>query len=144
MRDLYHATRDELIRLVLAQQELLAAQEQRMGSLERQVAAQQATIGRLTAQLGALVATDEGVDGPPGPPTGMPGLKPTETPAREASPRRKRPRTTARHRLTSTAHVIHALDRCPDCGAPLAGGTVKRTREVLELPAPTVVVTEHV
>lgn len=144
MLDLYHATRDELIRTIHAQQAELAERDRRLAVLERQVAAQQATIGRLTAQLGALVATDEGVDGPPGPPQGMPGLKPTEASAREAQPRRKRARNTARHRMTATDRVDHALTACPACGAPLAGGTVKRTREVLEIPPPTLIVTEHV
>lgn len=46
--------------------------------------------------------------------------------------------------MKATIQVIHALASCPDCGAPLAGGTVKRTREVIELPCPAVVVTEHV
>lgn len=32
----------------------------------------------------------------------------------------------------------------PDCGAPLAGGSVKRTREVIDLSPPQIVVTEHV
>jgi transposase len=143
MLDLYHATRDELIRTILAQQDLLAAQERRLATLEAQLTEAQATIARLTAQLGALTATDD--DAPRGgTPTGMPGLKPTEAPAREKAPRRKRAHGAARHRMTPTARVVHALATCPDCGAPLAGGTVKRTREVIELPAPTVSVTEHV
>jgi transposase len=74
----------------------------------------------------------------------MPGLKPTEPAGREDRPRRKRAQNRARHRMTPTAHVVHALPTCPDCGAPLRGGTVKRTREVIELPEPTLIVTEHV
>lgn len=46
--------------------------------------------------------------------------------------------------MTPTARVVHAAACCPDCGAPLAGGTLKRTREVIEVPVVPVVVTEHV
>lgn len=143
MLDLYHATRDELLRLVLAQQEELAGQARRLAMLERQLGDAQATIVRLTEQLGALVAT--GDDEPPaGTPTGMPGLKPTEAPVRDKRPRRKRAHGAGRHRMTPTARVVHALAVCPGCGAPLAGGTIKRTREVIELPTPAVEVIEHV
>lgn len=142
MLDLYRATRDELIRLTLAQQDVIAEQERRLTALEAQLSETQATIARLTAQLGALVATDD--EAPTSPPTGMPGLKATEAPERAARPRRKRAKSAARHRMTPTAHIVHALAVCPGCGAPLAGGTIKRSREVIEVPNPTIVVTEHV
>ena len=45
--------------------------------------------------------------------------------------------------MQATAQVDHALAACPECGAPLAGGTIKRTREVIDLPPPRIVVTEH-
>ncbi len=45
--------------------------------------------------------------------------------------------------MQATAQVIHALARCPVCGIPLAGGTVNRHREVIGLPPPRVVVTDH-
>ncbi len=145
MLDLYQATRDELIRIILAQQEEVAERDRRLAALERQVADAQATIARLTEQLGVLVAPVAGDDHPaPGTPTGMPGLKPTEAPARTPRSRRKRAHGVGRHRMTPTAQIVHGVERCPVCGAPLAGGTVKRTREVIELPPPTVVVTEHI
>jgi hypothetical protein len=143
MMDLYHATRDELIRIILAQEELIAAQERRLAALEAQGATLQATISRLTEHLGTMVSPDDDASGR-GTPVGMPGLKPTEPPAREQRPRRKRAQNRARHRMTSTTQVVHALIRCPECAAPLTGGTVKRTREVIEVPEPTLVVTEHV
>jgi transposase len=142
MIDLYHASRDDLIRIILAQQEELADQTRRLVALETQVAAAQATIARLTEQLGALLASDDEPSG--GAPSGMPGLKPTEPPVRASRPRRKRAKNAARHRMVPTTQVVHALAVCPDCGAPLTGGTVKRTREVIEVPEPTLVVTEHV
>lgn len=46
--------------------------------------------------------------------------------------------------MTATTEVIHALGQCPVCHAPLAGGSRKRSREVIDIPAPALVVTEHV
>jgi hypothetical protein len=62
MVDLHHATRDELIRFILAQQDLLADQARRLAAMETHLTEAQATVGRLTEQLGALVAPDD--DGP--------------------------------------------------------------------------------
>ncbi|MDQ2784009.1 MAG: hypothetical protein M3Y58_03280, partial [Chloroflexota bacterium] len=49
-----------------------------------------------------------------------------------------------RRRMAPTQRVVHALEACPTCGMPLAGGSVKRTREVIEVPRVPAVVTEHV
>jgi transposase len=43
-----------------------------------------------------------------------------------------------------TVRQEHALADCPQCGGPLTGGTVARTREVIEVPRGAPVVTEHV
>jgi len=40
--------------------------------------------------------------------------------------------------------VVHALDHCPECGSALVGGSVHRTREVLEIVPTPVRITEHV
>lgn len=76
---------------------------------------------------------------------GMPGLKPEEPAARaETKPRKRREHGVGRGRSTPTQSVVHAAERCPDCGTELSGGSVKRTREVIELvPSPAEVV-EHV
>jgi transposase len=40
--------------------------------------------------------------------------------------------------------VLHALERCPDCGSRLRGQSVARTRQVIELPEPQPVsIIEH-
>lgn len=46
--------------------------------------------------------------------------------------------------MMPTHRQVHAYAACPFCRASLAGGTVKRTREVIELPRVPAVVTEHV
>ncbi len=98
---------------------------------------------QLTAQLGAGQAADD-VAPPPGTPHGMPGHTPTQADSRAERPRRKRAKGYGRHRMAATEQVVHALRACPDCAAPLAGGTVTRTREVIELPPPQIIVTAHV
>lgn len=146
MLDLYHATRDELIQITLLQREALAERDRRIAALETTLTQQQAVIAQLTAQVGTLLAHQTGPedDPPSGAVQGMPGVKPQQTPEREARPRKPRAHGAGRHRMEATAQVIHALAHCPDCGAPLAGGSVKRTREVIDLPIPQVVVTKHV
>ena len=145
MLDLYHASRDELIRIILAQREELAVRDRQLAAQAAELAQLRAVIAQLTARLGALEqATTR--PGPPGPgsPSGMPGLKPAEPAERAARPRKRRETGYGRSRMTATAQVIHTRDTCPECGAPLAGGSIKRTREVIDLPPPQVVVTEHV
>ncbi|CAN5167105.1 IS66-like element ISH10B family transposase [soil metagenome] len=144
MLDLYHATRDDLIRIILDLRDILADRERQLAALTGEQAEVQRVITQLTAQVGTLTEQMAHDDPPRGTPKGMPGLKPTQPAERAARPRKNRARGASRHRMQATARVEHALASCPDCGAPLAGGTVKRTREVIDLPPPTVVVTEHV
>jgi transposase len=96
----------------------------------------QATLKRLEARIAELERRGE-----KGGPRGMPGLKPT-TPERPVPPKPRKPRTQgfARPRAQPTQTVEHAVDHCPECGTSLGGGSVKRTREVIEL-APTLVQT---
>lgn len=154
MLDLYHASRDELIQLIHAQFEALAERDRRLAVLEAEIASLRAAIVQLTVQLGEALATTDPPKGEPGgagelpTPSGMPGLKPVtagkraERPARPA--RRRRVHGFARRRMTATECTTHALGQCPDCGVPLAGGTIKRSREVIELAMAPVVVTKHV
>ncbi|MGH3992762.1 MAG: IS66 family transposase, partial [Pseudonocardiaceae bacterium] len=49
-----------------------------------------------------------------------------------------------RRRLPPTAHRVHAYAHCPHCATALSGGTVQRTREVIELVPGRAAVTAHV
>ena len=149
MLDLYYASRDDLIRLIVTQRERIAELERRQTGLEAELATQRAAIAQMAVRLGeALAVTVPGDDDPggdsPTTPRGMPGLKPTPPPAPPRTSRKRRVHGFVRHRMLPTARVVHALTCCPDCGAPLAGGTVKRTREVIEVPLAPVIVTAHV
>jgi transposase len=129
--DLLTVSHTELIVLVEQQQTLVA-------ELRATVAAQVATIARLEQRLRTL----EGGDGPP---RGMPGHKrqQPDPPPPPPRPRRKRALPFTRARSLPTASVSHAATHCPDCGTTLAGGSVKRTREVIEVTPTPAVVTEH-
>jgi transposase len=97
-----------------------------------------ATLKRLEARIQELERRQE-----KGGPRGMPGLKPTPAPEQPATkPRTPRAQGFARLRaLLPTQTVDHALDRCPECGTTLGGGSVKRTREVIELaPLPVQII----
>ncbi len=143
MLDLYHATRTDLIRIIRDQGEVLADQERQIAALMANQAELRAALTRVTTHLGNAPATDND-DVARGTPPGMPGLKPGQAPVRSPRSRKRRAKGAGRQRMEATARVVHALAQCPDCGAPLAGGTVKRTREVIDLPPPQVVVTDHV
>jgi transposase len=62
----------------------------------------------------------------------------------EAKPRKRRARGAGRVRSAPTRSVVHAAERCPDCGTALSGGSVKRTREVIDLMPGTIEIVEHV
>ena len=112
-----------------------------IGKLESVIAGQQADIHQLERRVAAL---EERLK--PGGPRGMPGNKPASDrgPKEKKGSRKPRPHGFARQRMTPTRRVEHAVETCPDCGTGLAGGWAQRTREVIEVPAVPVEVTEHV
>ena len=121
--DLTKASRETLLAVIAELQDTNAGLRQRVESLE--------------ARLSAA-----------GPRGGMPGHKPAarrkKMPEQEKKPRRKRPHGFARPQMKATRRVVHAPESCPECHTTLSGGWVQRTREVIELPAAPVEVTEHV
>jgi transposase len=122
--NLAEASREELLTA-------LAARDERIRGLEEQVT-------RLTTQLAEVTARLKGGG------KSFPGLKAQQAKSAEHPERRKRPRGSARRKMEPTERVEHAVEACPDCGCRLLGGSVKRRREVLELPVAPVRVIEHV
>jgi transposase len=144
--DLYRASREEVIRLVVRQREQIAQLEQRLAQQETEQAALRATIVQMTERLGVLLADRE-----PEPsaaaaaPTTRPGLKPPpRRPPPPRAPRKRRAQGYGRKRMTPTARQVHAFRHCPHCGTPMRGGTHRRRREVIEVVPARVEVTEHV
>jgi hypothetical protein len=111
------------------------------------LAEQQATIERLEAAVADLETRLRALDvrgGGPGAPPGMPGHKPApRAPKPPPKPRKRRARGYARRRAVPTAVVAHALDACPGCATPLAGGWVVHARQVIEVPLVPAQITEH-
>ena len=122
----------------------VAALQAENAALRQEVAALREQNAALQAQLTAALDRIAELEHPPKqpPPVGKPN-----TPKRERKPRRKRkPEHNRARRLEAQPTRIeqHALDRCPDCGLRLHGGTLARRRQVIELPAPQPVeVVEH-
>lgn len=102
-----------------------------------------AEVARLTARvedLEAELASRE--PPPPRPPAWVKPNKPAR--AGEKAARRKRIVHFARQRsAVADQRVEHAVARCPGCSCTLAGGTVVRTREVIDIEVRPAVITEH-
>lgn len=140
--DLYNTSRTELAELILAQRDRIAALEREVARQQEAIATLRAVVAQVSERVGELLTTDAAAgDDRPGPP-GMPGLKATEASA--SQPRQRRARGYGRRRMPPTHRQVHAVARCPRCRIPLTGGTIIRTREVIEVPRVPVVVTEHV
>lgn len=138
--DLFHADRDELLDIIRRQHQTMAEQARVIARLEQDIADLRRTVATLMEQVDSGGGTSGTAMGTP---TGMPGLKAVQASQGSARERKRRAPGAGRRRMNATRTEVHALTQCPRCGAGLSGGTVKRTREVIELPAPRVVVTEH-
>ncbi len=147
MVDLRTASREALLAVIARQQQeilglqrTVAEQQTEIARLTAVVAEQRVTIGRLEARLRDLEA-----GGGPGGRGAMPGHKPEQ--AADADPartRKPRARGYGRRRGEPTDVVVHALERCPDCGTALEGGRAQWSRQVLEVEPSPVEVIEHV
>ena len=136
--DLGTASRADLLALIGAQQRLIGEVQAVNEALRAANAELRAANERLEARVRDLEAKLE-----KGGPRGFPGLKPEVGPPPPTQPRKRRARGAGRTRLAPTRRVVHAAEQCPGCGAPLRGGSVKRTREVIEVRPGAVEVTEH-
>src|SRR5688572_9151554 len=121
--DLYRASREELIALVLHQREQIADLEREQARLRAEVAAQHVALEHLQARVGTLLALlDPGTgDDAPAGPTRMPGLKPAvrRTAPAPRPPRKRRAQGYGRKRMPPTARQVHVFRHCPQCGTPL-------------------------
>src|SRR5438128_1142402 len=121
----------ELVDLVLRQHEELERMRAALAEAEALIARLEARVRELETRLGIRSSgTGSATQSPPA--------------RRPKKPRKKRAHGFSRLRSVPTRQVVHALDNCPHCAAPLTGGTVKWTREVIEVqPVPAEVI-EHV
>jgi transposase len=118
----------------------LRAENATLRAENERLRAELAQAPELIAQLQARIAELERRKTPP-----PPFVRP-DTPPPEPKPRKKRAsqHNAGRPREEPTQIVLHALERCPDCGYRLRGQSVARTRQVIELPEPQPVdIIEH-
>ncbi len=125
MIDLNQASRDDLIRLVIAQHERITALEAVVAEQRAVIATLETSVAQLTQRVGEFLAAAESRDNAAagrGRPQGMPGLKPVTSKVRPAkAPRKGREQAFVRQRMVPTQQVLHALEACPQCGMPLMG-----------------------
>lgn len=144
MIDLKQASRDDLIRLVIAQHERITALEAVVAEQRAVIATLETSVAQLTQRVGELLAAAETGDDAAGRgrPPGMPGLKPATSKERPAkAPRKRREQAFVRQRMAPTRPVIHALEACPQCGMPLVG--VGLAGELFERGEDTISVLRH-
>jgi len=113
------ASRDELLAIIDA--------------LTAQVSVLSARVAELETELARLRGKSST------PPT---WVKPNR-PAAERKPRRHRKQAFVRRREQPTEIREHALETCPDCGRKLTGGSVHRSRQVIEIIPAQVQIVEH-
>ena len=112
--DLSTASRDDLLRRMLAQREAIARLEQVGADQQAQLATRQATIRRLTERVGDQVLappapTAPSSAGAAGP--GVPGTTPTSVPPRPKKPRTRRAHGFGRRRMEPTARQVRRQQR---------------------------------
>jgi transposase len=80
-----------------------------------------------------------------GDPPAKPPFVKAGTPKKENSDKRKKRSLQFFRRREEPARTVHhAADACPDCGHKLSGGSIRRTRQVVEIEPSPVEVTDHV
>lgn len=99
----------------------------------------------LRSRLSALEADSNSPpkDPLPGGTRAVPSFVKSSRPPRANKLRKKRTNSFVRHREVATDVVVHVVDNCPDCGRHLCGGSVHRSRQVIDIPKVSYTVTEH-
>ncbi len=113
-------TREELIVLLLALDETVQRQAERISELEEEVA-------RLRGSKSSAGLC----------------IKPS-IPKKDKTPRKKRKHSFARERLPATQVCYHAVDICPDCDRKLSGGSIKWYHQVIDIPPLKAEVVDHI
>lgn len=130
-----------------------AQEDEDLAALRAANAALRAETARLRADLSAalevIARLEERVDEleqrrPP--PASFARANTPRAPEQDKPPRQKRDQrhNAGRRREEPTQVVLHALERCPDCGYLLRGHGRARTRQIVDLPeSAPLVITEH-
>ncbi|MDO8683081.1 MAG: IS66 family transposase [Armatimonadota bacterium] len=125
--------KEELIALVIKLHDTVEMQKSGIAGLEAIAQAQSERISELEEVIARLK----------GGKSGLMQIKASVKKKDDKQPRKNRSSSFARKSIVPTEVVCHAVDRCPDCGRKLAGGTVKWKHQVIDIPAAPVKVTDH-
>lgn len=118
--------REDLVQIIIELRERIATLEAEIALLRQQLG---------SGGSGAANAADT-----------TPSFVKPNRPPREQKPRKRRERPHFRRRQEPAAVnevVVHAIERCPDCGRRLSEGWVHGSRQVIEIPEAPVRVIEH-
>ena len=133
MADLTSLTKEELLAQNRQLQALVEQQSQLIVLLQQQIEALKAEIALLKGG---------GKPRLPAPDWAKANTKPPVAQA-EVSPRKKRANSFVRLREEPTEKVVHTCAECPDCGRALSGGSLRSRRQIIDLPAISVKIVEH-
>jgi transposase/uncharacterized coiled-coil protein SlyX len=145
------ASRAELLLVIQQHRAVAAVQQQTIARLEalaaqqrQSIADQEAVITELEQRVADLEKRLEAGGGPPQGQT-FPGHKPKQAkPPAALRPRKRRSHAFVRRRSPEPDQVVaHRVEECPDCHTRLAGGWVKRRRQVIEVTLAPATVIEH-
>lgn len=146
METLTSPSKDPTLQQLLARiGSLEAALQQRDALIREQAEALHAAHREITALKQEITDLKNG--GPPAKKTAPPDWVKPSTPAapEEDTPKKRKPRQNAFtwQRREPTETVEHACSTCPDCGRGLSGGWESSRRQILELPALSLRVIDH-
>ncbi len=128
-----------------ARDKLIRQLQETVRQQQEVIVRQQAVIEQLNAKVTQLERQVDRLESGKGKPKGMPGNKlEAAKPPPQRAPRKRREQSFVRVRSVPTHRVEHALEECDGCGARLTHGSIKRTREVIDVPLMPATVTEHV
>jgi len=120
MLDLYHATRDDLIRMLLDQQGQQADRDRLRARQAQEIVELRQAVAMLSARIGTLT-TSEDVDirrGGGGPSRTMPGHKPEQGAARVSVPRKRRGMGRPACPANGGRDAASARRTCGSCACP--------------------------
>ncbi len=139
MSGLDELTREELIALVIRLHETIESQAAIIERQERRIAELEAIVQSQAERISVLEEEISKLSGP----KSKPAFVKANAPKNEKGPRRKRTQSFVRKSRVATEVICHALECCPECGRKLVGGTVKSKHQVIDVPAASVTVTDH-
>ena len=126
MADLTSLSKEELIALIEQQSQLIVLLQKQVEELKAEIA----------------LLKGGGKSRPSAPDWAKANTKPAVAKA-EVSPRKKRTDAFVRPREEPTEEVVHTCAECPDCGRTLTSGSLRSRRQIIDLPAISVKIVEH-